>query len=53
MSNTIFIVAMNEARYNSLPADRKKVIDANSGAEADLGRQGLGRHHRPGTQVGD
>ncbi len=34
MSNTIFVVAMNEARYNSLPPDLKKVIDANSGAEA-------------------
>lgn len=33
MSNTIFVVAMNEAKYNSLPADLKKVIDANSGAE--------------------
>ena len=34
MSNTIFVVAMNEAKYNGLPADLKKVIDANSGAEA-------------------
>jgi TRAP-type C4-dicarboxylate transport system substrate-binding protein len=34
MSNTIFVVAMNEAKYNSLPAELKKVIDANSGAEA-------------------
>lgn len=34
MSNTIFVVAMNEAKYNSLPPDLKKVIDANSGAEA-------------------
>ncbi|MCX7167372.1 MAG: TRAP transporter substrate-binding protein [Rhodocyclales bacterium] len=34
MSNTIFVVAMNEAKYNSLPADLRKVIDANSGAEA-------------------
>ncbi|MEI8323862.1 MAG: TRAP transporter substrate-binding protein [Betaproteobacteria bacterium] len=34
MSNTIFVVAMNEAKYNSLPADLKKVIDANSGVEA-------------------
>jgi TRAP-type C4-dicarboxylate transport system substrate-binding protein len=37
MSNTIFVVAMNEAKYNSLPADLKKVIDANSGAEASAG----------------
>lgn len=34
MSNTIFVVAMNEAKYNSLPADLRKVIDANSGVEA-------------------
>ncbi len=29
-----FIFAMNKARYDSLPADLKKVIDANGGAEA-------------------
>ncbi len=34
MSNTIFVVAMNEAKYNSLAPELKKVIDANSGAEA-------------------
>ena len=33
MSNTVFIFAMNQAKYDSLPADLKKVIDANSGAE--------------------
>jgi len=33
MSNTIFVIAMNEAKYNSLPPDVKKVIDANSGLE--------------------
>ena len=27
-----FVFAMNQARYDSLPADLKKVIDANSGA---------------------
>ena len=32
-SNTIFVFAMNQARYDSLPADLKKVIDANSGLE--------------------
>jgi TRAP-type C4-dicarboxylate transport system substrate-binding protein len=32
-SNSIFIFAMNQARYDSLPADLKKVIDANSGLE--------------------
>lgn len=33
MSNTIFVIAMNEAKYMGLPADVKKVIDANSGLE--------------------
>jgi len=33
MSNTIFVIAMNEAKYNSLPPDLRKVIDANSGLE--------------------
>jgi len=31
ISNTIFVFAMNQGRYDSLPADLKKVIDANSG----------------------
>ena len=31
--NSIFIFAMNQAKYDSLPADLKKVIDANSGLE--------------------
>lgn len=37
---TTFVMAMNKARYESLPADLKKVIDANSGLEtsAFLGR---------------
>ena len=30
---TVFIFAMNKAKYDSLPADLKKVIDANSGPE--------------------
>jgi TRAP-type C4-dicarboxylate transport system substrate-binding protein len=34
ISNSVFIFAMNQAKYDSLPADLKKVIDANSGAEA-------------------
>ena len=33
-SNAIFAFAMNQAKYNSLPADLKKVIDNNSGREA-------------------
>ena len=28
----VFILAMNQAKYDSLPPDSKKVIDANSGA---------------------
>lgn len=32
-SNTIFVFAMNQAKYDGLPADLKKVIDANSGLE--------------------
>jgi TRAP-type C4-dicarboxylate transport system substrate-binding protein len=34
MSNTIFAVVMNQAKYDSLPAELKKVIDANSGVGA-------------------
>lgn len=30
---TTFVVAMNKASYNKLPADLKKIIDDNSGAE--------------------
>lgn len=33
MLNTVFIFAMNPSKYDSLPADLKKVIDANSGPE--------------------
>ncbi len=33
MLNTVFIFAMNQAKYDSLPADLKKVIDTNSGPE--------------------
>lgn len=33
MSNSIFVVAMNQAKYDSLPVDLKKVIDDNSGIE--------------------
>jgi TRAP-type C4-dicarboxylate transport system substrate-binding protein len=31
---TTFVLAMNKSKYESLPADLKKVIDANSGIEA-------------------
>jgi len=40
MSNSIFVIAMNQAKYDGLPPDLKKVIDANSGLE--LSRQ-IGR----------
>lgn len=30
---TVFVIAMNKAKYESLPADLKKVIDDNSGIE--------------------
>jgi TRAP-type C4-dicarboxylate transport system substrate-binding protein len=33
MSNSIFVIAMNQAKYDSLPPELKKVIDANSGLE--------------------
>ncbi len=33
MSNTVFVFAMNQARYDGLPPDLKKVIDANSGPD--------------------
>ena len=33
-SNSIFALVMNQKKYDSLPADLKKVIDANSGLEA-------------------
>ena len=33
LSTTTFVLAMNPAKYDSLPPDLKKVIDANSGAE--------------------
>jgi TRAP-type C4-dicarboxylate transport system substrate-binding protein len=32
-SNAIFVLAMNQAKYNSLPPNLKKVIDQNSGRE--------------------
>ena len=34
---TVFVFAMNPAKYNSLPPDLKKIIDANSGAELSAG----------------
>lgn len=34
ISNTIFLFGMSQAKYDALPADLKKVIDANSGLAA-------------------
>jgi len=31
ISNTIFLFGMNQAKYESLPAELKKIVDANSG----------------------
>ena len=33
MSNSIFVLAMNPARYDGMPADLKKILDANTGLE--------------------
>ncbi len=32
-SNSIFVIAMNQAKYDSLPPDLKKILDANTGLE--------------------
>lgn len=36
IATSAFVFAMNPAKYESLPADLKKVIDANSGMEASV-----------------
>ena len=43
ISNSIFLFGMNQAKYDSLPADLKKVIDANSGGavSAQVGEKGF------------
>lgn len=33
MSNTVFVFAMNRAKYEALPPELKKIIDANSGPD--------------------
>lgn len=33
MSNTIFLFAMNQAKYDALPPDLRKIIDGNSGVD--------------------
>jgi TRAP-type C4-dicarboxylate transport system substrate-binding protein len=40
-SNTIFCMAMNPAKYDSLPPDLKKVIDSNSGLAVSAGEKGF------------
>jgi TRAP-type C4-dicarboxylate transport system substrate-binding protein len=49
MSNSIFIVAMNQAKYDSLSADLKKVIDANSGLEVS---KAIGKAFDGTTEMG-
>ena len=49
---TVFVVPMNKAKYESLPADLKAVIDKNSGRElsAFMGKTQAG-HDVPGKKV--
>jgi TRAP-type C4-dicarboxylate transport system substrate-binding protein len=49
---TVFVVPMNKAKYDSLPADLKAVIDKNSGRElsAFMGKTQAG-HDVPGKKV--
>ena len=56
LSTTSFLLAMNKARYESLPGDLKAVIDANSGLRpaADAGAiwdNEADGGHRPGPQA--
>jgi len=46
---SVFILAMNKAKYDALPADLKKVIDNNSGAETSVF---LGRTQEAGDGPG-
>ncbi len=55
---SVFILAMNKARYDSLPSELKKVIDANSGIElsARIGRifaeaETANRQRLPGDSI--
>ena len=48
--NSIFAFVMNQARYDALPAELKKVIDANAGAEASAWAGGTGFDRRGGGQ---
>mgnify|MGYP001165579730 CR=1 FL=1 len=59
MGNTIFAFAMNQAKYDSLPADLKKVIDDNSGlaTSAWAGETGFDRvvapHQKMAREAGE
>ena len=46
---TTFVMAMNKAKYNSLPADLKKIIDNNSGMETSAW---LGKAQQAGDVAG-
>ncbi len=46
---TTFVMAMNKAKYNSLPADLKKIIDNNSGMSASAW---LGKTQQAGDAAG-
>ena len=55
---TAFVLAMNPAKYVSLPADLKKIIDANSGAElsAQMGKvwdEGAAPNRKLAEQIGN
>ncbi|MDI9334323.1 MAG: TRAP transporter substrate-binding protein [Cytophagales bacterium] len=46
---TTFVMGMNKAKYNSLPADLKKIIDNNSGIETSAW---LGKTQQAGDEAG-
>jgi TRAP-type C4-dicarboxylate transport system substrate-binding protein len=58
-ANSIFAFVMNQARYDALPPDLKKVIDANSGLEASAWAGGTGfdrvvaANHKLATERGN
>ena len=51
---SVFIFAMNKAKYDSLPANLKKIIDANSGAETSawMGKT-MGEADVPGRKMSE
>lgn len=51
---TLFVLVMNKARYDALPADLKAVIDANAGAAASLDAgKAMDAYDIPGRAVAD